>query len=318
MHRNQKVISIFLSAVFVLFTFSAALAAPAAQALPPCIADPVTGKISGTVTAVDAATGTVTVDTGGGVLCTVNITVDETHPIALLLGIYFGDLNSSTLEEALTNTGGCATPDGTTWTWADCVAAGAVPVRVTGVNPDGTFTAVIVADGTPIASLVVNDPATVEKLNGALETLAVDWALESDGNLLQVSDQVAALHDQGIGFGVLVKLFAIASASGGTVTVEELVAQVQSGVGMGELFKTYGKPDQTGVGHVRQELNDKGKDKDKEKGNGLDKHQNPGNGNQPPGQDKKDNQAPKDKDNKVKKVCKSVTKGNGKGGWNCP
>ena len=246
MHRNQKVISIILAAVFVLFTFSAALAAPVAEG--PCTADLYPGKISGTVVSVDVdpetheATGLVTVDRGGDVLCTVNVTVDETHPITLLLGMYFGDVDANAL----------------------------VP-------------------GTP-----------------------VEWTLESEGNLLQVSDQVANWHDQGMGFGVLVKLLAISEASGGTVTVDNLIVEMQ-GTGMGELFKKYGgKPDQTGVGHLRQEPNDQGT------GNGWEKHQNPGNGNQPPDQDKKDNKAPKDKDNKVKKVCKSVTKGNGKGGGNCP
>jgi hypothetical protein len=298
----------------VLVSFSAALAAPAAQALPPCVADPVTGKISGTVTAIDEATGAVTVDTGGGVLCTVKITTDATHPIALLLGVYFGDLTPDTLEQALTDSQGCATTDGVVWTWADCAAPGAVPVKVTGVNPDGTYIAVKLADGTPIPSLVVTDPETQEKLNGALEDLLVEWALEGDGNLMQVSDQVAALHDQGIGFGVLVKLFAIAQASGGTVTVEELLAQVQAGAGMGELFKTYGKPDKTGVGHVRQDVNDKGNGEGQQPGN-----DNPSNGNLPPGQEKKADQPAKVKPDKGKETCKPNNgNGNGKGRPNCP
>ncbi len=320
MHRNRKVLSIFLSAVFIMYTFSAALAAPAAQALPACIADPVTGKVSGTVTAVDPVTGVVTVDTGGGVLCTVNVnvTTTATHPIALLLGMYFGDLDSAALEEALTEAQphlqGCAVTDGTTWTWADCGTVGAVQIRVTSVNPDGTYSAVVVVDGTPIASLVVTDPATQETLNGALETLLVYWTLDINGNRVPVSDQIAALHDQGIGFGVLVKLFAIAKASGGAVTVEELLAQVQSGVGMGELFKTYGKPPEVGVGHVRQNLKATNQG---QPGNSTD---GPGNGSgngqsknhQPPGQEKKNNQAPKDHENKGKGGC------NGKGGKNCP
>jgi hypothetical protein len=304
MHGSQKLVSVTLALALALVSFSASLAAPVTQALPACVADPVTGKISGTVTAVDEAGGMVTVDTGGGAFCTVKISTDATHPIALLLGVYFGDLTSDSIVQALTDSQGCATTDGVSWTWADCAAPGAVQVKVTGVNPDGTYIAVNLTDGTPIASLVVSDPETQEKLNGALEELLVEWALEGDGNLMQVSDQVAALHEQGIGFGVLVKLFAIAQASGGTVTVEELLAQVQAGAGMGELFKTYGKPDKTGVGHVRQEVTDKGN------GNGQGQH--PGNGNLPPGQEKKADQTPKDKPDKVKETC-NPNNGNGKG-----
>jgi hypothetical protein len=187
---------------------------------------------------------------------------------------------------------------------------------VISVNPDGTYVAVL-ADGTLITLVVPEtDTATVKKLNNALETLLVYWTVDALGNRVPVSDQIAALHDQGYGFGVLVKLFAISKASGGTVTVEYLLAQVQSGVGMGQLFKSYGKPPEVGVGHVRQQLKNQ---ETQETGNGWEKHQNPNNGNQPPGQDKKENKPPKDKGNKVKGVCKSVSKGNGKGaGNNCP
>jgi hypothetical protein len=87
----------------------------------------------------------------------------------------------------------------------------------------------------------------------------------------EVAEQIAAYHEQGVGFGVLVKLYAMAEASAAAcaaapaaenseparctaVTVEELVQAHQSGTGLGELFKTYGKPALLGVGHVLQEL----------------------------------------------------------------
>ncbi len=308
MRNYQKITSLALLAALVLFTFSTALAAPAALAIPPCMTDPDTGKVSGTVVGVDDAT--VTVDTGGGALCTVNISVDEIHPVTLLLGMYFGDVSSSTLEGALASTQGCAVFDGTAWAWADCDAEGAVDVRVTGVNDDGTFIAHVIEDGSPIDSLSVTDPAILKRLNGALETLIVAWTLDGVGDLQQVSDKIADLHDQGMGFGVLVKLFAIASASEGGVTVDELVIQVQAGTSMGELFKAYGKPDKTGVGHVRQEM----KDKDK----GPDSELNPGNGAQPPGQEKLKDKPPKE--NKLKGICKALSKGGkpNKGGVTCP
>lgn len=326
MRIHQKLTAAFLLVTITLLGFGSALAAPAVQALPPCTADLTTGKVSGTVVFVDPATGLVTIEKLDGTQCTVNVSIDETHPITLLLGMYFGDFNTDSLEEALASSQGCALFDAatSTWAWADCTVTGAVPVRVTGVNPNGTFIAEVVEDGTLIPALNVGDPAVVTQLNGALAALSVEWALELDGSLQQVSDQIAALHDSGMGFGVIVKLFAIAQASqegcvddGDPLTtcgvsVEDLVLQFQGGAGMGQLFKEYGKPDKLGVGHVRQELS--GKEKN-----------NNGNGNQPgdtftpPGLEKKENKAPKD--NQLKGICKAVTKGGkakGKAPVTCP
>jgi hypothetical protein len=90
----------------------------------------------------------------------------------------------------------------------------------------------------------------------------------------EFAEQIAMYHDEGVGFGVLVKLYAMAEdavkacadlqAPGvvvdptlpacEAVTVEQLVIELQSGTGMGELFKTYGKPALLGVGHVRKAL----------------------------------------------------------------
>jgi len=90
----------------------------------------------------------------------------------------------------------------------------------------------------------------------------------------EFAEQIAMYHDEGIGFGVLVKLYAMAEdavkacadlqAAGAVVdptlpaceavTVEQLVSDFQGGVGMGQLFKTYGKPALLGVGHVRKAL----------------------------------------------------------------
>lgn len=100
----------------------------------------------------------------------------------------------------------------------------------------------------------------------------------------EVAEEVAVYHgggedgeEGGVGFGVLVKMYAIASESQeacaaseepcSAVTVEELMAAYRSGTGMGQLFKLYGKPAVLGVGHLK----DKGgppehagpKDKDK-------------------------------------------------------
>jgi hypothetical protein len=124
----------------------------------------------------------------------------------------------------------------------------------------------------------------------------------------EVADEVAASHPQGqggaegeegeaggeesVGYGVLVKMYAIAAESQEAcegvegpcgVTVADLMAQYNSGVGMGELYKLYGKPSVLGVGHMMngggppehagpKEEKDKDKDKDK---NGPPEHAGP-------------------------------------------
>ena len=90
----------------------------------------------------------------------------------------------------------------------------------------------------------------------------------------EYAEQIAMYHDEGIGFGVLVKLYAMAEdavkacadlqvpgvvadpalPACEAVTVEQLVSEFQGGVGMGQLFKTYGKPALLGVGHVKKAL----------------------------------------------------------------
>jgi hypothetical protein len=147
--------------------------------------------------------------------------------------------------------------------WADCATPGAVPVQVRAVNEDGTFTAVLDADGTSIVLSVV-DPAAAEIIAQALAALSVTWDLNA-GDMVQVSDQIAAYHADGLGFGVLVKLYAMAAESQAAcatqadpvpgecgVSVEELVAQFRAGTGMGQLFKKYNKPAHLGVGHIRK------------------------------------------------------------------
>jgi hypothetical protein len=91
-------------------------------------------------------------------------------------------------------------------------------------------------------------------------------------------EQVAALHtDEDLGFGEITKLLAIAEeaqaeceASGTNcdVTVDSLLAEYNSGTGMGELFAKYDKPEITGVGQVRngdKEKSNNGKAKGKNK-----------------------------------------------------
>lgn len=251
--------------------------APAPSTLTPCP----TGQVSGTVVAVDPATGTITIAykdaTGATLFCTATLTGSYNHPIVTLLGKYFGDISPETLAAALNDTKGCIWQDPTTlaYSWVDCSTAGSVPVMVTGQNPDGTFS-VKLADGT-LVNVSIADQAMIDKILAALKALAV--GLEN-GDIVLVSDRIAAYHDQGIGFGVLVKLYFLASAQPACVNpasaecaaaVQALVDEFKGGAGMGQLFKKYGKPAGLGVGHVRNGLPG-----DKGNGNGNGDHQAPG------------------------------------------
>ena len=221
---------------------------------PPCEGD----SVSGTVVAVDEETEMVTIDTGEG-LCVVTLDGGHDHPIVALLGSYFGGVSADGLAAALETTQSCAVqdPESGTWEWADCDAEGAVAVTVVGENEDGSFTATVEVEGEDkTITVTVEDTTTAESLREALDALAVDWELqvvdeEGTVGVVDGSDEIATYHEDGLGFGVLVKLYAMAAKSG--VPVEELVAAFQSGTGMGELFEEYGRPSILGIGHIKQQ-----------------------------------------------------------------
>ncbi|NIV29816.1 MAG: hypothetical protein GWN58_10010 [Anaerolineae bacterium] len=246
-------------ALFLALALTVASVSPVAaqeDEIPPCAGD----SVSGTVVAVDEETGEVTVHTAGG-LCTVTLDGEYDHPIVDLLGSYFGDVSAESLIRALEATQGCAVydPDSEAWTWADCDDEDAVAVTIVGENEDGTFTALV--DGEEV-QVSVEDLEVAERLSEALDKLVVEWKLGEDGTVVQPGDEIAAYHEDGLGFGVLVKLYAIAAASQEGcddeestepcgVTVEELVEAFRSGMGLGDLFREYGRPSILGVGHVR-------------------------------------------------------------------
>lgn len=123
---------------------------------------------------------------------------------------------------------------------------------------------------TPTASPTVDLAATATEVSNGTPT-ATPTATPVAGPE-EFAQQIAMYHDEGIGFGVLVKLYAMAEdsvkacvdqQSSGVavdqpacevVTVEQLVSEFQSGVGMGQLFKEHGKPGLLGVGQVRKAL----------------------------------------------------------------
>lgn len=75
-------------------------------------------------------------------------------------------------------------------------------------------------------------------------------------------EAVAALHEEeNLGFGEMTKLLQIAVEAQAActlegincdVTLDGLVAEYKAGSGMGDLFKKYSKPENTGVGQVRK------------------------------------------------------------------
>jgi len=239
-------------ALAVMLPASLSLAASQEEDIGPCVGD----NVQGTIIAIDQ-NGLVTLETGAG-KCTVTLNGDSSHPIVALLGAYFGDIKVGDLTDALQSAQGCVVITDGTAAGADCSAEGATPIQFVSLEGD-TLTAIVLETGETI-TLSITDNDLLASIAQALAKLAIDWKLDGSGDVIQVSDQVAMYHDQGIGFGVLVKLYALSNATG--VPVEELVAKFKGdpstgnpGMGLGQLFKEYGgKPPLTGVGHVKQQL----------------------------------------------------------------
>lgn len=167
------------------------------------------------------------------------------HPIVDLLDTYFGDDESA--EE-----------------WAEALETLTLDEGVvTDVNEltdelGNTTWEVTLEDG---STFITNDEELAAALIAAL-------AVAEAGEPTAVGDEIAAYHEDGLGFGVLVKLYAIAGESATAceedpdpecaVTVAQLVGDFQGGMGMGQIFREYGRPSLMGVGHVRQALRAEG------------------------------------------------------------
>jgi hypothetical protein len=182
-------------------------------------------------------------ETGTGV-------VNYSQPIVSLLDAFFGSLFGTPVP-------------------TDTPAPIGTPVTSGTPVPGGTpvVTDTPVPGGTPVAS----ETAVVDGTPTGITPVPTDEAG------LTVGEQVAGYHADGMGFGVLVKIYSMAAASkaacdsaagaattsaGDTttattcvpVTVDELVTAFKSGKGMGELMKEYGRPSMMGVGQVRKAL----------------------------------------------------------------
>lgn len=240
-------------------------------------------SVTGTVVAVDVETGEVTFEMEDGSLCSANLNEDFEHPITSLLGSYFSDLDLDELEdyaedllielycdegEECTINGGESDP---------------INARITDVtdNGDGTWTIEFTytndADEKVTETFVTDDQWLAESWAESLQAVQGTFPLSTDGDgnalLAGAGDQIEALHSDGMGFGVIVKLFAMAEqaemACEGLagepdpeaefdpceVDVDSLVTAFQEGTGLGQLFQLYGRPSILGVGHVRNASN---------------------------------------------------------------
>jgi len=101
---------------------------------------------------------------------------------------------------------------------------------------------------------------------------------------------VAAMHeDEKLGFGEIVKILEIAENAQAAcvenngenceITLGSLLIEYKNGAGMGDLFEKYGKPENLGVGQIREESNPNNKEKSNN-GNGAAEPRNTGAGDE--------------------------------------
>ncbi len=142
MKAHLKIATIMFLIASLLLAGTVYAQEPVTPITPTCEGD----GVSGTVVAIDEQTNTVTVDTGEG-LCTV--VLDEAasgHPIAVLLGQYFGNISLDDFVAALGEAQVCVVFDAETETWSkaeNCDAEGAVSAQVLAQNEDGSFTLLV-------------------------------------------------------------------------------------------------------------------------------------------------------------------------------
>ncbi len=144
--------------------------------------------------------------------------------------------------------------------------------------PTATPTATEVSTDTPTDDPSVADTEVPSETPTVTETPTEEPVAGPE----EFAEEIAAYHADGMGFGVLVKFYAMAEAavqacvdkqpaetaavvSTGdptetteptceAVAVQNLVDEFQGGTGMGQLFKEYGKPALLGVGQVKKAL----------------------------------------------------------------
>jgi len=242
-------------------------------------------EVSGTVVAVDETLNLITIDTGEGALCNVQLNGQWEHPITQLLGSYFADVSLESLSaalDALSVQFACDSTSGEEI--CELSGEGGTAATVLSITQDAEGNYLVeVAYQTPEGeqTKTLSFTGSEQELQAWLDALAalnVSWQLGVDesGNpvVSEAGDDIAAYHAEGWGFGQLVKVYSIASeaqeACAGdaeasmedgpdfcSVTVASLMEAFQSGGGWGAIFKEYGKPALLGVGHVRNAAQDR-------------------------------------------------------------
>lgn len=270
----------FRALIISLFIFVIAVPAfakePVEDALPACEADEF-GNVSGVLVEVNEEESYIVLDVSEDaepVLCILYLDDNSyDHPIVTLLDAYFG-YDLETFMDLLDATTVCAVYDDDTGIWGladpeeDCEDES--KITITGVDEEGNFIAEN-QDGESV-DFVVDDEEMVTYLIETLDALNIEVVVDEEGVLKDPGDDIIIYHDDGIGFGELVKIYAIAAEAaeacklaGDTtpsegaydpceVTVEFLVQAFNDGMTMGDMFIEYGKPSILGVGHVRMGL----------------------------------------------------------------
>jgi hypothetical protein len=241
--RKYRVPIILLVLVLALGTFGVAFAQEAEPEETPT-------TITGIVIAVEGGQATIQLSDGSTVVVNIADAGEYEHPIVELLNEYFSGAGAEDWAAALEELGN-AVGDFTSLALVD----------------DGTGNMVWQVTLTDGSVVTITDPelaSTLEVLNVSL-TGTVDSETGEVTVTTEVGGQIQEYHENGFGFGVLTKLYAIADT--GAASIEELTALFKDeGWGMGQIFKEYGKPELLGVGHVKQALGEAGKGKLKNKG----------------------------------------------------
>jgi hypothetical protein len=289
---------IFISLSLVI---AFALAIPSVASAKPASFDACTGDtVTGVVVVVDGTTGEITLYTADGTECTVVKRVEDyDHPVINLLGQFFEEVSLEELSENLENLQAWVifNPITTSYEFANETDIGAVSAIVIDVtdNLDGTYQIMLLVEGETLPQAITTSDSNLYQSyldSLLLDTVTFDLIMDGTGSTFvnDGADQIGAYHDDGMGLGVLVKLFAMADAYG--VPVDELVTRFKDGEGIGQLFKdeNLGKPDLLGVGHVFKDLGkNPGHPDGKNNPSSSNKSDNPGKGNKDnPGKGNKD------------------------------
>ena len=241
-----------LSFVLLLALAFPSIVSAKPTSLEACTEDTVSGIVVAVLT-----TGEMTVYQEDGTLCTVvKNTEAYNHPVINILGEYFEKVSLEDFESLQTR----VEKDVDTWIFPVDPDSGAVNGTVIGVaDIDGTYyITVLVEDVTEPQTIKTDNNLLYNTYLKCLETNTTTFNLIIDefGNAFvsDGADEIGAYHDDGMGLGVLVKLYAMADAY--DVPVDDLVTRFKNGEGIGQLFKDedLGKPDLLGVGHVFNEL----------------------------------------------------------------